>query len=418
MMNSQTLGAQPSAPHDAALTARLARLNQLEDYLRQDPDNMPLLVDTFEAALRCAEWGRAAVHLRHGQELAPDDSGWTLREGDFWLAQSQYEQARQTLEPLLTQPNLPFEFKDILLHNLTYIDFQQGDYAACVLRLASRLDAHENTGKGIEPVNPALEMLWLRALHRVGELSRAILWTKSMAQAGQLSPRTAGIASLIALDGGELKLAQQWANLALDRATEQDQPIEALVTQSSLALAARDAARAQTLAAAALQLNPRDGRAWSARAFADLLASQLELARTHFANALAAMPGHIGTWHGQGWTQLLLRDLVGAQASFTQALALDRNFAESHGGLAVALAVNKDTQLARDHAELALRLDKTNLSGRYAQAILSGEVQDAEAFQRVVQRLLGDHAAPLGGTLLEAVTQSASKSPRRSKSSP
>jgi len=113
---------------------------------------------------------------------------------------------------------------------------------------------------------------------------------------------------------------------------------------------------------------------------ADLLAGDLPTALAYFDNALATMPGHIGTWHGKAWAQLLSSDLPGAQRSFTSALDLDRNFAESHGGLAVALALQ--------HIERALRLDAFNLSGRHAQAIFGVEIRDLESFQVLAKRLL------------------------------
>jgi tetratricopeptide (TPR) repeat protein len=403
MMNTHSLMTQPSADDSQALAAAVSRLDQFDTYLQEDPDNIALLADAFDAALQCAQWSRAFVYLRHGQALVPADVGWRLREGDFWLAQSNFQQAKAVLTSLASESNLPSGVSDVVLHNLAYIDFKSGDFAACVERMASRLDVTPSDANSVPGFDPALPVLWLRALHRVGELKRAIDWTKRAAATGGLPPQAAGVASLIALDAGELTLARQWAELAIEQANANDRPIEALVTQSSLALAARDPVRAQTLAATALRFNPHDGRAWSAHAFADLLAGQLQQARVNFAKALTAMPGHIGTWHGQGWTHLLLRDLESAQASFTQALSLDRNFAESHGGLAVVLAVRGLTQPAHEHAELAMRLDKSNLSGRYAQAILSGEVQDADEFQRLIERLLGGRPAPLGGTMLDAL---------------
>jgi len=149
-------------------------------------------------------------------------------------------------------------------------------------------------------------------------------------------------------------------------------------------LARQDAAQGR----AALQISPRDGRAWSAPAMADLLGGDLPTALAYFDNALATMPGHIGTWHGKAWAQLLSSDLPGAQRSFTSALDLDRNFAESHGGLAVALALQGRTEEALQHIERALRLDAFNLSGRHAQAIFGGEIRDLESFQVPAKRLL------------------------------
>jgi tetratricopeptide (TPR) repeat protein len=135
------------------------------------------------------------------------------------------------------------------------------------------------------------------------------------------------------------------------------------------------------------------------RGFAALLANDLPGARAAFLKAVAAMPQHIGTWHGLGWTQIVQGDLAAAHSSFNTALALDRNFAESHGGLAVVLALQSKREMAAEHAELALRLDRANLSGRYAQALLSGEVKDASEVQRFARRLLGGRVGPLGGDM-------------------
>ena len=402
----------PRPAEAPALAALRERLQRLEGYVRQDPYNQSLLIDAFETALRCGEWGRAEVHLRHGQALQSEPLAWALREGDFRLAQHQYAQARDVLEKLSNRPGAPAGFADVVLHNLAYINLRSGNYLACVQQLAPRMEsaapANIVEGQiGEQPIEPAglaesaLQQLWLRALHHVGELERACSWAREAEQMQRLDPQAAGVASLIALDAAQMELAQRWAAWALSQSALSGPSMEALVTQGSLALGLRDAPRARQLADAALQLNAGDGRAWSVRAFADLLAGDLAQASAHFARALQTMPQHIGTWHGQGWTQLLQKNLAAAQLSFERALALDRNFAESHGALAVILALQRRTQAASEHIELALRLDSSNLSGRYAQALLKGEVQDTNSLQRLAKRLLGQRAGPMGGTMAD-----------------
>ncbi|MDX4957169.1 tetratricopeptide repeat protein [Delftia acidovorans] len=359
-----------------------ARLERLEAYLREDPSNPGLLTEAFGAAVQCAQWERAAFHLRHAQALQPGNLAWSLREGDLLLAQGQYQLAAELLDALLSLDGAPREFTDAVLHNLAWIAFQDGRYQDCAVRLTPRLQDLDH------PASAALARLWLRALHHAGQVDQAVAWAGAADARQQLPASAAGVASLAALDADQLERAGQWATRALEQATPDDRPIEALVTQSSLALARQDAAQARTQARAALQISPRDGRAWSAHAMADLLAGDLPTALAHFDNALATMPGHIGTWHGKAWAQLLSSDLQGAQRSFTSALDLDRNFAESHGGLAVALALQGRTDEAQQHIERALRLDAFNLSGRYAQAILGGEIRDLESFQALAKRLL------------------------------
>jgi tetratricopeptide (TPR) repeat protein len=408
-MNTPSQSPTPSATAQdtAALDAARARLARLESYLEADPANDTLLTDAFQTALRCAEWEKAKDHLASALRLQSGSLPWALHEAEFFLAQQKYDEAAEVLAQLAAIPSPPPGLADAVLHNLAYIDFAQARYGDCVARLADRLEGPPGeAGQSVLPATdlpPALPTLWLRALHRAGELERAVRWSQAMASAGQLSPQLAGIASLAALDFGDLGLAQQWSELAGQGSAGSQKTLEAWVTQASLSLAAQDAGGAQASAAAALQLNPRDGRAWSVMAFADLLGGQAQKARVHFAQALEAMPEHIGTWHGQAWNDLVLKDLDAAQRSFETALALDRNFAESHGGLAVVLALKKHSTEARKHIELAQRLDPSNLSGRYAQAVMSGEASDTQAFQKLVHRLLGNRAGLFGGSMEDDV---------------
>jgi tetratricopeptide (TPR) repeat protein len=359
-----------------------ARLERLEAYLREDLSNPGLLIEAFGAALQCAQWERAAFHLRHAQALQPGNLAWSLREGDLLLAQGQYQLAAELLGTLMSLDGAPREFTDAVLHNLAWIAFQDGRYQDCADRLTPRLQDLDH------PASAALASLWLRALHHAGQVDQAVAWAGAADARQQLPAAAAGVASLAALDADQLEQAGQWAARALEQATPADRPIEALVTQSSLALARQDAAQARTQARAALQISPRDGRAWSAHATADLLAGDLPTALAHFDNALATMPGHIGTWHGKAWAQLLSSDLQGAQRSFTSALDLDRNFAESHGGLAVALALQGRTEEAQQHIERDGRLDAVTVSVLYSPAIRGGEFLDMESFQALAKRLL------------------------------
>lgn len=380
----------------------LARLDRLEGYLKADPGNSQLLAEAFDLSLQCRQWDRAAFHLGHGQALQADALSWRLKEGDLLLAQELYLQATAALQVLQNVDQAPPEFTAVVLHNLAYIEFKQGRYTECVSGLADYMENFtgaalalpEGAGGAAGASLPwqLLQQLWLRSLHRTAELHRACNWAREAEKAQGLDAGAAAIASLIAIDAGDSASAQRWAGMALQHSQLQKPPgllpAEVFVTQSTLALGARKADDAIAWADQALQLNHSDGRAWSGRAFAFLLKGDLKRARQDFVRALQGMPGHIGTWHGQGWAELLDHDLEAAQASFSTALEMDRNFAESHGGMAVVLALKQQTQEARQHAERAVGLDKNNLSGRYAEALLNGEVKDEVAIRKLAQRLL------------------------------
>ncbi|MDP9933617.1 tetratricopeptide repeat protein [Variovorax paradoxus] len=403
----------------AFLAAARQRLDRLDGFLGQDPFNNALLIDAFETALSCGEWARARLRLEQGQALDNEPLAWRLREGDFWLAQQRYEEALGVLEALSKTPNPPPGFAEVLLHNLAFIDLKRGRYQDCIARLAPSIEAAAVSldSADLKPAvaTRALQQLWLRALHHDGQLTRAMTWAKDAEARGGLDACAAGVASLIAIDASDLLAARRWSTAGLGGSAPDEPPVEVLVAQASLALAARDAGRAAALTDAALRRHPDEGRAWSTRGFAALLAGDLGAANAAFVRALSTMSAHIGTWHGLAWTQIQQGDLPAARTSFEAALALDRNFAESHGGLAVVLAMQQLRQDAEAHAALALRLDKSNVSGRYAHALLSGEVKDADALQRLARRLLGGRAAPLGGDMADLLRATGQEPERKDR---
>jgi tetratricopeptide (TPR) repeat protein len=393
----------PSPTQNPEIQAVRNRLDRMEQFLRSDPNNPTLLADAFETALSCREFERAEFHLRHAQAMDVDPWGWRLKEGDLLLAQKHYDQAQAVLLSLLADPAVPADLALVLQHNLAYIDLQRGAFEACVQRLAPLMEAFSVESPTSGVLVQALQVLWLRALHRTGKLSLSVDWAHKTDMAGQLSAQAAGVASLIALDANDMQAARRWSQLALSQATAEDRPLEALNAQASLQLGDSNPAQARQFAMTALQLQPEDGRSWSVLAFADMLAGDLNAANQHFTRSLATMPEHIGTWHGLGWTQLLHQRLDEAQATFEKALDMDRNFAESHGGLAVVLALKQQKDSAQSHIDRALGLDKTCLSAQYAQAILKGETQDLARFQRMVQRLLGGRPSGLGDSMLDRI---------------
>lgn len=374
----------------------MQRLDRFEGFLQADPGNTRLLADAFQAALQAGEWERASALLKRGQSAAPADPAWVLREGDLLLAQHRYGEARPLLEGLLLGTEAGSALAAVATHNLAFAEFSDGACASAIARLEPWVT---QAPAAAGAVAPAMQQLWLRALHRGRMTARACEWASAQERAGQLAPEAAGVAALAAIDNSDLTAALRWAGQSM--ASAEPPTMEALVALSTLALAHKDVDAARGFADRALGLNPADGRALSARGFAELLAGAFDQAVRQFRQAVTAMPTHIGTWHGFGWSQMLSGDLAGARASFESALALDRNFAESQGAMAVILAMQKQVQAAQEHIERAQRLDRTNLSSRYAQAILSGEAQDSQAVQRLAHRLLAAREGVFGGTMAD-----------------
>lgn len=370
-------------------TTAVDRLTRLEQYLREDPNNLTLLEEAFDAAFSAGEWQRARFHLRHAQALGVSGPIVEFRESRIDMAMRHWADARARLEAMQMAPDLSAEAKEAIEHDIAYTVFREGDFAAARDRLAPRMLSE------LAAASPALQVLWLRTLHQAGEIKQAIEWARARAVNGALAPDAMGVASLAALDLGDMTTTQAWAAAALQ---ENGQQLEALVAAGSVALARRDAAQARELLRRALSVHAEDGRAWSALGFAELLDLQLEAALFAFHQAVRFLPAHLGTWNGLGWTHVVRRDMDAAVQAFGQAVALDRNFGESHGGLAVAYAFLGQRELAEGEIARARGLDGNGLATQYASAILAGEVSDVESIQRLATQLLARRFGSVGGT--------------------
>jgi Flp pilus assembly protein TadD len=135
---------------------------------------------------------------------------------------------------------------------------------------------------------------------------------------------------------------------------------------------------------------------------ASLQLREFAQARAQFSRASTLMPGHIGTWHGLGWSCLLLQDLPAALVAFQQALALDPAFAESQGAVGLALWQSGRQHEAEPHLARADRLDRSNVTGRYARALAVGMLQERDAVRELAMRLL-DRPGVFGPRLSDEV---------------
>lgn len=371
------------------------RLQRLESYLRQDPANPALLAEACEAAMTAGQHERALAHIATAEALALDPVGWTFRRASVCIAQKDLDQADALLRRLQQTGEHP-----AIAHDLAYVAFLRGDPAAA----RDLVQPWLARAQGVEAAQlEALQILWLRSTHRLHLLEQAWAWLGTNAAAGTLQPRALGPASLIAVDCSQFEAALAWADAALRVDPGQ---VEALAARAYVAMAQQQPAVAVTLLEQALRGNPEDGRTWSALGYASLQMQDLPLARSRLERAVQLVPQHVGTWHALGWTRLLQEDIAGALDAFRQALGRDRNFAESHGALGLALALSGDRVQAEHHLQVAQRLDPGNVTGRYARAVLAEEASDPARLAQLAGRLL-DRPGFFGGKLSDAVTRRA-----------
>ena len=228
-----------------------------------------------------------------------------------------------------------------------------------------------------------------RCLHHLGRLNEAIDDCDILlatAPEGPDSTQTHGLLALLLYDKGRWDDAGTHATMALQYEPRQ---LEALLVRACLYCDAgkHEYTRAQECFRTLLEHHPDCGRAWLRLALLEFSQLRFDSARRHIERATRYIPGHIGTWHVLAWIHLLQQEVSAAKAAFQQSLALNRNFAETHGGLAVVAALQGHDIEARASIKRALRLDQRSLAARFAQLLLlkrEGRETEADALLRSV----------------------------------
>jgi Flp pilus assembly protein TadD len=105
------------------------------------------------------------------------------------------------------------------------------------------------------------------------------------------------------------------------------------------------------------------------------------------------MPTHLGSWHALAWMHLLDQELDAAQDAFNQALAMDRNFGDTHGGLAILAAMRGRRAEAEEFIRTARKLDRASMNAAVAMTLLQhGGSMNSKEFLEDAMRMLHKHA--------------------------
>jgi len=220
-----------------------------------------------------------------------------------------------------------------------------------------------------------------RAEYLLGNIDTSI---KIIEQYNLTSDEALGVLSIMKLDAGLFDEAFKLANQVLLNTPHQ---FEALITTATQFCMDQDYSLADEKIDLLLSYQPKNGRVLS-------LKGQVFFYKTDFPNAIKIltlstdyMPEHVGTWHLLAWAYFLTDRFENALKCFEDSLLLDRNFSESHGGLACVHAAMLNSQLAEKSAKLAVKLNKFSFSGRYAQAILLEQSGEQDKSKQLIKEI-------------------------------
>ncbi|MFT3727129.1 MAG: tetratricopeptide repeat protein [Terricaulis sp.] len=358
--------------------ARDERLTRLLSFLAHDPNNCALLRDTAEAALAAGDAQQALMLFARAGDLSPLGAEEQNLMGHAALRAGEAPLARSIFATLLeTAPHDP-----ALRFNLAWSYALEKDFEAALTNL--------NTATITALAQAAT--LQVQALHALGRFDEAADAGRASLQQFPDDRALAAAVSVLALDIEDEALAEKTAAIAGDLP-------DALATRAALALKHDDPARAQALFEEALARNPQQPRALIGLGLTQMLSGDAEAAATRIEDGARLFEDHIGSWIAAGWARLFANDLAGAKRHFEKALAIDHSFGETHGSLAVLAMLEGDTDLARQRAQTAQRLDRQSYSAALATAMIAASAGNSVRARTILDTALRTPIDASGRTL-------------------
>jgi tetratricopeptide (TPR) repeat protein len=286
------------------------------------------------------DFKRAAVIFSSLPEDEQYSRAYGLTIASFF--QHKFQEAEQLISPLVTDKGeeLPFEFT-LLLAKIFY---HQG-----------------RVKKAIDLLIPKLE-----SQHAVNS-------------------EFLGLLSMLFLDDGQIE-----KSFELSRACLAQTPLhhDGLLANASCHVHHQNYAQAIDSAMLGVSNYPSSGRFWSVLSQSQLMGLNVEHAYASIKKAAELQPEHIGTWHIKAWIELINHQFQEAEKSFNTALTLNRNFAETHGGLAVVKCHKNNMLAAIKHIKTAKRLDPNSFSAAYAESLIEKQEFGEEKANARIQKLL------------------------------
>src|SRR5258708_2195739 len=165
-----------------------------------------------------------------------------------------------------------------------------------------------------------------------------------------------------------------------------------------------------------LAREPDNARAWLGVGLARLYQQRHDESIKALQQALERIPDSVGIAVTLGWAYLAGRDMKGAEVAFRRSLDIDHNFAEAHGGLASALALQSRVDEAQSAIRRAERLDSQGFGAAFAQTGLLKIQGRHDAATDLLARVLQHSPRPDSKSLLEHLELFARKHPPTSDS--
>ena len=358
-------------------------IQRYEQYAQADPGNVLLQINLGDLHHEAGHFADAIACYERCLAREPENKTARSRLASVMISQHRFQEAEKTLRGVISggQPD------PVLLHNLgltLYYQTRWSDARQCFAdAAASGLNVPDNFA------------YLAKTLHHLGSMREAIdACQRWVDLARDLSSKS--YMALLHMDANDVATGRAFAVEVL---RENPDDVDANVVAGAYSMERQAADEARTYFETALRLDRENGRAWLGLGLVHLYDREHDKAIDALENAARIYPDNPGIVVTLGWAKLIAKDAIGAERVFEQALRVDRNFSESHGGLAAALAFQGKLDRAQGEINLAKRLDPKSFGADIARtAVLAaqGSQQAAtDVFARMLERSPQSGVAPL-----------------------
>jgi tetratricopeptide (TPR) repeat protein len=369
------------------------RLQRLLTYLEQDPHNPSLLADIATLQFADQQFERARDSAQRANAAAPGQRAAHAVLGLIAVRDGNYAGAADALGQAIALGEIDAA---VHFHNA---------YALASLARYAEAEPSAAAAAAQHAEYPHAPALYLRILHHLGKIDEAVAFAEQLAASGGAAPpRLHGVLSTLYIDVDDIDKARSAAQAALAQDADDT---DAHTTLGLLALGDLDGLLAQAEFERVLKVQANHGRATLGSGLSHMLAGDMSTATRALERATQTtnMSTHVGTWHTLAWCYILQGDLDAAEQALQQAMELNRNFAETHGGLAVVAVMRGNIDLATQAAKRAAALNPKNFSGNFAQSLIQQAAGKAELARKIVQRILSQPVLSGGKTLQSVVAE-------------
>jgi len=385
-----------------SLTELNEKIARYKSFVEADPNNAELWFTLGDLYHKTSNFNEALSSFDRCLSILPENNVAHSHKAMVMISQHRFRDAEKIFSKLLrTAP------KDVaLLFNNALAIYHQERFA----------DAYQYFSLAKDSGAPALTCLpyMVRCQHQLGDLESSIKLCNEWVNVAKDS-ESKGYLSLLEMDNHNKDSARQLAQSVL---RENPDNVEAAIVVASYEVEDQDIEKAETLFDKALQVRPNQPRALFGKGLTQLYKGNHADAIRLIREAADAMPNDTGTRIALGWAQITSQDFIGAEKTFRETIAINRNFAEGHGGLAYVLAMQHKIDQANEEIKTATWLDPHSFGAGAARSVIIGVKGNMERSVKYLANLLEQPMGPGQKPMIEHIQVYLTKRAKQEQNKP